>query len=121
MDLSVFDALSANDILFVDSTHVSKTGSDVNHLFFEILPRLASGVLVHLHDIFFPFEYPQDWVLGGRSWNEIYMLRAFLQYNNAFRIVFMNTFLEHFHESRFADRMPLCLKNRGGSIWLCRN
>ncbi len=118
--LTVFDKLGAGDFLFIDSTHVCKTGSDVNFLLFEVLPRLRRGVYVHVHDIFYPFEYPKEWVYGGRSWNEIYALRAFLQFNSAFRIELMNTFLEHFHEERFAARMPLCLRNRGGSLWLSK-
>jgi hypothetical protein len=118
VDLRLFGQLSANDILFVDSTHVSKTGSDVNRIFFEILPSLASGVYIHFHDVFFPFEYPKEWVYEGRAWNEIYTLRAFLQYNSAFEIVAFNTFLMHEHRQFFADHMPLCLKNPGGSIWL---
>ena len=116
--IEVFTRLNRNDILFVDSTHVSKTGSDVNFLLFEILPMLKSGVYIHIHDIFYPFEYPSDWIFGGRSWNEIYILRAFLQFNDQFSIEMMNTFLELFHQQRFASRMPLCLKNTGGSIWL---
>jgi hypothetical protein len=116
--LDVFAQLEANDILFIDSTHVSKVGSDVNRAFFEILPALGRGVHIHIHDIFHPFEYPKEWIFGGRSWNEIYMLRAFLQYNDKFRVVFLNTFMEYFHEERFRETMPLCLINRGGSIWI---
>lgn len=118
--LDTFKALECNDILFIDSTHVSKTGSDVNRLFFEILPQLASGVYVHVHDVFYPFEYPKEWVYKGRAWNEAYLLRAFLQYNAAFRIVLMNSFMQRFHEDYFREKMPLCLKNPGGSIWLRR-
>lgn len=118
VDLSEFEILQANDILFIDSTHVSKINSDVNRIFFDIFPRLSPGVHVHFHDIFFPFEYPKDWVYEGRAWNEAYLLRAFLQYNNEFRVVLMNTFMEHFHEAFFQQKMPLCLKNTGGSIWL---
>ncbi|NTV13529.1 MAG: class I SAM-dependent methyltransferase [Desulfobulbaceae bacterium] len=118
VDLAVFETLQANDILFIDSTHVSKINSDVNKIFFDILPRLSAGVHVHFHDIFFPFEYPKDWVYRGIAWNEAYLLRAFLQYNRAFRIVLMNTFMEHFHEPFFQQNMPLCLKNTGGSIWI---
>jgi len=118
VDLREFDALQANDILFIDSTHVSKINSDVNRIFFEILPRLSSGVYIHFHDIFYPFEYPKSWVYEGRAWSEAYLLRAFLQYNSAFSVVFMNTFTEHFHESLFQEKMPLCLKNTGGSIWI---
>jgi len=118
VDVSEFEALGANDILFIDSTHVSKVNSDVNRIFFEILPRLSPGVHIHFHDIFYPFEYPKEWVYEGRAWNEAYMLRTFLQYNTAFRVVLMNTFMERYHESFFQERMPLCLKNTGGSIWI---
>lgn len=120
VDPSVFEELEAGDILFIDSTHVSKVDSDVNRLFFEILPTLKEGVYVHIHDVFYPFEYPVEWIRGGRAWNELYLLRAFLQYNSAYRIVLMNTFLEHFHEEFFRANMPLCLVNTGGSIWLRR-
>ena len=118
VDLDEFETLQANDILFIDSTHVSKINSDVNRIFFDILPRLSSGVHIHFHDIFFPFEYPKEWAYEGRAWNEAYLLRAFLQYNSAFRVVLMNTFMEHFHKSFFQQNMPLCLKNTGGSIWI---
>lgn len=118
VDAREFASLGPNDILFVDSTHVSKIGSDVNRIFCDILPALASGVHVHVHDVFYPFEYPKQWLLDGRAWNELYLLRAFLEYNDRFRIVLMNTFLGHFHEDFFRERMPLCLKNGGGSIWL---
>ncbi|HEV8555258.1 MAG TPA: class I SAM-dependent methyltransferase [Actinophytocola sp.] len=84
--LDVFDALQPNDILFIDSTHVSKPGSDVNWLLFEVLPRLRVGVLVHVHDIFWPFEYPTEWLDEGRDWNENYLLRAFLTLNDRFAV-----------------------------------
>jgi hypothetical protein len=84
------------------------------------LPRLSSGVHVHFHDIFFPFEYPKEWLLEGRAWNEAYILKAFLQYNQAFSPVLMNTYMTEFHESFFRENMPLCLKNTGASIWLKR-
>jgi predicted O-methyltransferase YrrM len=112
--------LEAGDILLIDSTHVSKTGSDVNRLFFEVLPRLRPGVWVHVHDIFYPFEYPEGWVAEGRAWNEDYLLRAFLTFSSGFEIALFNTYLEAFHEDWFRREMPLCLKNPGGSIWLRR-
>jgi predicted O-methyltransferase YrrM len=117
-DIAEFEALGANDILFVDSTHVSKVNSDVNRIFFDILPRLAPGVYIHFHDIMFPFDYPKDWLLQGIAWNEAYMLRTFLQYNRSFEVVLMNTYMEYVHESFFQEKMPLCLKNAGGSIWI---
>jgi Methyltransferase domain len=118
VDPHCFDLLGENDLLVVDSTHVAKTGSDVNTIFFDILPRLKKGVLIHFHDIFYPFEYPEEWVYEGRSWNEAYMLRTFLQFNHCFKIVMFNTCLAQFHEEKFQKDFPLCLKNRGGSIWL---
>ena len=82
--LKTFDRLEAGDVLFIDSSHVSKTGSDVNHLVFEVVPRLARGVHVHFHDVFLPFDYPRDWVLKlGLYWNEQYPLRALLRLSRA--------------------------------------
>lgn len=118
--LARFDLLGAGDVLFVDSTHVSKTGSDVNRIVFEILPRLAAGVLVHFHDMFYPFEYPKEWVYEGRAWNEDYLLRAFLAYNGAFEIVLFTTFLAQFHRETLARAMPLAMENPGGALWLRR-
>lgn len=120
MDLSLFDTLGENDMLFIDSTHVAKINSDVCVVFFEILPRLKSGVLVHFHDIFYPFSYPDSWLLNRNAWNESYMLRAFLEFNNAFEIVFFNTCLHHLYRARFEESLPLSRKNHGGSIWIRR-
>lgn len=84
-----FETLEKGDILFIDSSHVCKTGSDVNFLYFEVLPRLKSGVLIHVHDIFLPLEYPREWVLEeNRSWNEQYLLRALLMYSDSFQVFF---------------------------------
>ena len=118
--LTTFDTLEANDILFIDSTHVSKTGSDVNRILFDILPRLAPGVHIHFHDVFYPFEYPKEWVYEGRAWNEDYILRAFLAFNSAFDIVLFGTWLARFHRQLLAELMPLTLENPGGSLWLTR-
>lgn len=82
---------------------------------------LSRGVYVHFHDIFYPFEYPEAWLNQGRAWTEAYVLRAFLAFNSAYEIALYNTFLEHFHRSQFAQYMPLCLENEGGSIWLRRS
>jgi predicted O-methyltransferase YrrM len=118
VELEIFRSLKSGDILFIDSSHVAKVGSDVNRYIFEVFPLLASGVFVHIHDIFYPFEYPEEWVMRGWAWNEAYMLRAFLSFNDRFRIVAFNTYLEQFHEEWFRKNMPLCLANTGGSIWL---
>ena len=122
LDPSFVDDLEDRDILFVDSSHVSKAGSDVNHILFEILPRLAPGVVVHFHDVLYPFEYPRRWFELGVSWNEPYLLRAFLQYNSQFVIRLWNDFVMRFHTDMLQVRMPLCVDRPsfgvGGSLWL---
>jgi predicted O-methyltransferase YrrM len=119
VELEYFDKLEAGDILFIDSTHVSKTGSDVNYILFEILPSLKKGVLIHFHDIFYPFEYPKEWVFQGRNWNEDYILRAFLLYNNKFEILLFSDYIHKHHKEAFID-MPLTYKNSGGNLWLVK-
>lgn len=118
--VTVFQALRAGDILFIDGSHVAKIGSDVNYLLGEVVPTLAAGVYVHIHDVPYPFEYFREWIEQGIAWNEAYMVRAFLTFNQAFEIAFFNTFLEHFHRAWFEQHMPLCLRNTGGSLWLRR-
>jgi hypothetical protein len=127
VDLAVFTELEANDILFVDSSHVVKVGSDVARIVFEILPRLAPGVLVHFHDIPYPFEYPLHWLRAGRAWNEAYLLRAFLQSNSEFEIRFFNDFMATFHGDAVRERMPAAMKPSSfeltvpaSSLWLAR-
>lgn len=121
IDLSIIDALEAGDILFIDSTHVTKAGSDVNFHVFTVLPRLKPGVYVHFHDVFYPFEYPEEWFFeGNRSWNEIYLLRAFLMYNQQFEIVAFNHYLAHEHKPIMEALMPLFMRNHGGGLWLRR-
>lgn len=115
--LDLFEKLEAGDILFVDSTHVSKTGSDVNYILFEILPALQKGVLVHFHDIFYPFEYPKEWVFRGFNWNEDYILRAFLMYNDKFQIRLFSEYIHRHHKHGFAQ-MPLTYNNFGGNLWI---
>jgi hypothetical protein len=118
VDNKIFSALGADDVLFVDSTHVSKIGSDVNQIIFDILPKLNRGVIVHIHDVFYPFEYPEEWVLDTRAWNEDYMLRAFLHNNNEYEILFFNHFMNLHHKKEMEKLLPTTKKNAGGSIWL---
>lgn len=118
VDDAVFEQLDAGDVLFIDSTHVAKTGSDVNDVFFRILPRLRSGVIVHLHDVHYPFEYPEEWVYQGRSWNETYMLHAFLQYNRAFEILLFASYLQRRHGERLVPLLPPEPADRAGSFWM---
>ncbi|WP_331375994.1 class I SAM-dependent methyltransferase [Sinorhizobium chiapasense] len=119
VDPDVFESMKANDILFIDSSHIMKTGSDVSHEFFEILPALQPGVIVHFHDIFAGWEYPEVWIReNNRSWNEMYALRAFLMYNNRFKILFFN---DYFWKSRTEKikKTPLgSLNDPGSGIYL---
>jgi hypothetical protein len=107
---SRFAKLQENDILFIDSSHVAKMHSDVVYLLFKILPSLNKGVIVHFHDILWPFEYPHSWIDGGRAWNEAYILRAFLQYNNTFQILYFNSMMEIHCGDFFGKKMPLVMK-----------
>lgn len=87
--------LGRDDVLFIDSSHRSCTGSDVNFLFMDIIPRLSPGVIVHVHDVFLPFEYPRDWVVEGRDWNEQYILHALLQGNERIEVLWPGRWLQH--------------------------
>jgi predicted O-methyltransferase YrrM len=116
--IEVFDQLERGDILFVDSSHISKVGSDVNYIIFELLPRLRPGVIIQIHDIYFGFEYPGVWLREGRAWNEAYLLRAFLEYNKHFRILLFLSYLQNIYEPWFREHMPDTLVNKGGCFWM---
>lgn len=118
ISLNFFMNLKSNDILFIDSTHVSKYCSDVNYIIHDILPVLPSGIYIHFHDIFYPFEYPEEWLREKRAWNEQYILRAFLEYNQVFKIVFFNNFLAQKFPENFYSIFPMARKCPGGGIWL---
>src|SRR4029077_19197551 len=91
VDLNFFSQLQSGDILFIDSSHTVKIGGDVNYLFLEVLPRLNPGVIVHVHDIFLPFDYRRDWVMDElRFWTEQYLLQAFLMFNSDFEVLMAN-------------------------------
>lgn len=116
--LSVFEELEAQDILFIDSSHVAKIGSDLSFLILRVMPRLKPGVLVHFHDVFYPYSYPAEWIREGRAWNESLFLRAFLIGNQRFEIVAFNSFAAHFFPEIFKEKLPAFLANPGASIWL---
>ncbi|QUV83706.1 class I SAM-dependent methyltransferase [Chloracidobacterium aggregatum] len=116
----VFRALESGDLLFIDSSHVVKCGSDLQFLIFEVLPYLKPGVFVHFHDIAYPFEYPSEWLLEGRYWNENYFLRAFLSYNSEWSIHFFTTYVYFRFGDLIREKMPLCTKNPGGSLYIQR-
>jgi methyltransferase family protein len=121
IDLEFFSQLQARDILFIDSSHTVKIGGDVNYLFLEVLPRLNDGVIVHVHDIFLPFEYRRDWVMDElRFWSEQYLLQAFLTFNSAFEVLLANNYLNcNFHDDLVATFSGLT-SYLGGSFWMWR-
>ena len=115
--IQTFEELKEGDILFVDSSHVVKTGSDVHYILNNILPVLNKGVIIHFHDVHFPFEYPKSWVLDGFGWNETYFIKSFLMYNTTFEILIFSDYLYKFHKGLFSE-MPSVHKAYGSSLWL---
>jgi len=121
IDLEFFSQLGSGDILFIDSSHTVKIGGDVNYLFLEVLPRLRPGVIVHVHDIFLPFEYRRDWVLDEfRFWTEQYILQAFLTFNSEFEVLLANSYLNHYHQQDLKAAFPGLPSWAGGSFWMRR-
>lgn len=115
-----FLELERDDILFIDSSHVVKVGSDVHHLFNRVLPVLAPGVWIHIHDIFWPFEYAMPWFEEGRAWNEAYLVQAFLSFNDAFEIQLFNNWLSVAHRDELAAISPPLADGSAVSLWLTR-
>ena len=118
VDRALFDRLEPGDMLFIDSSHVIKIGSDVNQLLLEVVPRLRPGVHIHVHDIIWPFEYARKWVYQGRAWNEAYLLRALLVGNPRLRIELWSSQLAACHKERVGAALPLWLRDSGTSMWL---
>jgi Methyltransferase domain len=121
VDLDFFSQLGPGDVLFIDSSHTVKIGGDVNYLFLEVLPRLKPGVVVHVHDIFLPFEYRRDWVKEEfLFWTEQYLLQAFLTFNSEFEVLMANGYLGH----RYMEDLKATFANSpwwgGGSFWMRR-
>jgi ferredoxin-fold anticodon binding domain-containing protein len=118
VDLEEFKALEANDMLLIDSSHITKTGSDVNFLIFQVFPVLKPGVIIHIHDIFDGFEYPEKWIISGRSWNESYILRAFLQNNSDYEMLFFSDYLQQHHKEAFVSSIDPKRYLNGSAIYL---
>ena len=121
--LERFTTLGNGDILFIDSSHVLKIGSDVQHEYLEIVPSLAPGVMVHAHDIHLPFEYPEAWIKQEfRYWNEQYLLQAFLSHNAAFEVVLANQLLHREHAALLKESLSFYLgaDDGPGSFWFRR-
>lgn len=118
LDWRLFADLQAGDVLFVDSSHVTKYGSEVNRLFLDVFPQLPPGVLIHVHDIFWPFSYPVRWLHKGRAWNEAYLLRAWLCDNPRAQVLWFNSYLAATARAQLAERMPAWGRDPGTSIWI---
>jgi len=121
LDPTFFSELQAEDILFIDSSHVIRPQGDVLCEFLELLPTLNSGVIVHVHDIFSPKDYLDKWVFDHKLWNEQYLLEAFLTGNTQYKIIGALNFLKHHYFNQIASKCPQ-LSNytelEPGSFWM---
>lgn len=106
MPLDFYTSLGADDVLFIDSSHMLKAGSDCERLFLDVLPRLQPGVVVHIHDIYLPFDYPDGVYRLRWYWNEQYVLRALLTNNAAYEVLLANFAVYRAHRQAFADHVP---------------
>ena len=123
IDRAIFEELENGDVLFIDSSHVLKKGSDLYVEIFDILPTLTKGVFIHFHDIFYPFDYPEKWLKSeNRSWNEAYFLRAFLMHNSAYRIHLWTDYITLFAEELLKSTgYSHMARSRPSSLWLQKN
>lgn len=124
VDIGLFAELQAEDILSIDTSHALRTGGDVSYIYLELLPRLRPGVLVHIHDIFLPFEYPREWIRRRYFWNEQYLLHAFLAHNLAFKPLWGQKFAEVACQDQYAQLFQRGLSTADNfdsySFWLRR-
>jgi hypothetical protein len=120
--LGVFQQLEGGDLLFVDTTHTVKLGSEVNYILLEVLPRLNAGVVVHIHDVFLPFEYPRQWMQDfGLYWNEQYLLQAFLAENDSWDVLAAVHALARLRRKALEGFLPAdVVKRDGGGFWMRR-
>ena len=116
--LELFTSLQSGDFLFIDSTHVVKAGSDVVYTTLRVLPRLAAGVLVHVHDVFWPLEYQEKWLRGRRDWNEIYLLHAFLSGNRDWKVELFTDYIWQTQDALVREHLPAAVGRRPGGMWL---
>lgn len=123
VELGRFEALQAGDVLFIDTSHVVRTGGDVVWLYGRVLPRLRSGVHVHIHDVFLPGDYPEQWVREGWGWNENYLVEAFLQFNSGYDILLAAQWALLNARKEIDLAFPLFAHSKekgGGALWLRR-
>jgi predicted O-methyltransferase YrrM len=125
IDKVLFRELGKNDILFIDSSHMIRPQGDVLFEYLEILPILSSGVLIHIHDIFTPKDYLEEWIYQDvRFWNEQYLLEAFLSFNSEFKVIGALNYLKHRHPKELISCCPVLAtemdSREPGSFWLRR-
>lgn len=116
----VFMELGSDDILFIDSSHIIRPQGDVLFEYLELLPTLKKGVIVHVHDIFSPKDYPEQWVVGDvRFWNEQYLLEAFLTSNASWKVIGALNYLHHNFYEKLHEKCPFLVKDREpGSFYI---
>ena len=118
--VALADCLQPGDILFIDSSHMVQAGGDVPYLFLKIIPRLRPGVLIHIHDIYLPFEYPLEWVsVPCWNWSEQYLVQAFLYRNAEFETLWAGHYMWRMHREDVVRIIP-CNGEAGlpSSLWL---
>ena len=124
IEKSFFQQLKSNDLLFIDSSHIIRPQGDVLFEYLELLPTLKPGVLIHVHDIFTPRDYPDEWVYENHYlWNEQYLLEAFISFNSGFRIIGALNYLAHNYRDKFAEKCPVFAKQRDGepgAFWMIK-
>ncbi|WP_171240875.1 class I SAM-dependent methyltransferase [Ruegeria sp. HKCCA5491] len=116
VDPSVFDQLESGDVLFIDSSHVVRMSNDVAHLFCRIIPNLKPGVVIHVHDVFLPYEYPKRFFYDCPGWGEQYMLHALLQ-SDAFSMLWPGYYLQQ-DRLDAVEALPFLKDGRAQSIWV---
>lgn len=117
------ELLKTGDLIFIDSSHVSKIGSDVNYEILEVVPKLKKGSIIHWHDIMLPTNYWRDWIYhGNKFWNESYLLHAFMLFNEAYKCIWASRYMQFYHAEKILKRFPYFLprKHRCTSFWLER-
>lgn len=124
VDIELFRNLDSGDILFIDSSHIIRPQGDVLFEYLEILPSLKPGVFVHIHDIFTPKDYLDEWVIDEiKLWNEQYMLEAFLSFNSRYKIIAALNHLKHNYFSEISRVCPILKKYHNEepcSFWISR-
>jgi predicted O-methyltransferase YrrM len=112
---SIVSQLGAGDVMFVDSSHEIKTGGDVPFIYLKVMPRLRDGVIIHIHDIFYPFDYPREWVIdNGWRWNEQYLVSAMMIYDPGIELLWAG----HHLKKTKPDLLPQFSQGRASSLWI---